>query len=86
MLFQPEARAEQSVEAEMRGKLACNVPAFLVAWDLTAGVIRSGRSISKLRTHHLRALVDFVGQENALQSHDVPEHIREQLCWLNCTE
>ena len=33
-----------------------------------------------LRTHHLRALVNFVEQGNVLQSQgDVPEFIREQL-------
>lgn len=49
MIFQSEARAEHSVKAEMRGKLACNVPPLLATWDLTAGVIRSGRSISSWR-------------------------------------
>jgi hypothetical protein len=34
----------------------------------------------KLRTHHLKALIDFVEQGNTLQSYnDVPENIREQL-------
>jgi hypothetical protein len=46
-----------------------------------------GKEHFKLETHYLRALVDFVGQGNALQSHDdVPGHIREQLCWLGSTE
>jgi hypothetical protein len=34
----------------------------------------------KLRTHHLKALIEFVEQGNTLRSHDdVPEHVREQL-------
>jgi hypothetical protein len=49
----------------------------LRVWDLTAGVIPLGKKHFKLQIHHLGALVDFVGQGNALQSHDnVPEHIR----------
>jgi hypothetical protein len=39
-----------------------------------------GKKHYKLRTHHLKALIDFVEQGNILQSHDdVPEDIREQL-------
>ena len=39
-----------------------------------------GKRHYKLRTHHLRALIEFVEQGNTLQSHeDVPEQIREQL-------
>jgi hypothetical protein len=39
-----------------------------------------GKRHYKLRTHHLRALIEFVEHGNTLQSHeDVPEQIREQL-------
>jgi hypothetical protein len=39
-----------------------------------------GKKHYKLRTHHLKGLIDYVQQGNILQSHDdVPEHIREQL-------
>jgi hypothetical protein len=85
MIFQSEARAEQSVESERRGNMQCPGPPC----DLGPHCWRDplGKKHFKLRTHHLRALVDFVGQGNALQSHDdVPEHIREQLCRLGSTE
>ena len=40
----------------------------------------AGNKHYKLRTHHLKALIDFVTDGNTLQSHsDVPDHIREQL-------
>jgi hypothetical protein len=39
-----------------------------------------GKRHYKLRTHHLRALINFVEQGNLLQSHDdVPDNIQEQL-------
>lgn len=39
-----------------------------------------GKKHYKLRTHHLRALIDFVEQGNLLQSHDnVPNYIAKQL-------
>jgi hypothetical protein len=39
-----------------------------------------GKKHYKLRTHHLKSLIDFVVQGNILRSHDdVPEYIREQL-------
>jgi hypothetical protein len=39
-----------------------------------------GKKHHKLRTQHMKALVQFVEQGNALQNQDdVPEHIREQL-------
>lgn len=39
-----------------------------------------GKKHYKLRTHHFKALIDFVEQGNTLRSHDdVPEYVREQL-------
>jgi hypothetical protein len=39
-----------------------------------------GKKYYKLRTHHLKALVEFVQQGHALKSYDnVPEDVREQL-------
>lgn len=40
----------------------------------------SGKKHYRLRTHHLKALIEFVQQGNALRTHDdVPDDIREQL-------
>ena len=39
-----------------------------------------GKKHYKLRTHHLKLLIQFVEQGGTLQSHDdVPDHVREQL-------
>lgn len=40
----------------------------------------AGNKHYKLRTPHLKALIDFVTESNVLQSHnDMPAHVREQL-------